>query len=384
MKNYQINKLLLSSLFFVGGCSIFEAPANNFQSNTYLAFAPTDNNHQISKGDSLPFITPHTQNKIKSKFDLLLQSPYLRQSDTVYKDALENDEILNAGDCIRIDLMSGYNNQAWEGSLGNIQESLTGVTINEITLAMSIAEQSTRESNLKYNEENGGIVSGGDYTIWLSNGQLEHRPYSFNDIIVYGPKKYDGGDLLFNIALTELDKEEYSKIRGDVEKFSSYLDGATSSQIATVEDVTESDNKGTLPVSNPSLDQPSNSSLSNLGKLKISGIINHPVVAYTIDAAKLFVNTYANINEQDDVIIQYDFVLSGPSESKNIFAPYARVGYYAVIRESRDKNESVTYAALDPTLPFVKTTTQDKEDDTTMNLILRVLKMPQNRCMALK
>jgi hypothetical protein len=292
MKN--INILIISSISILF-CACAE---NNFQSNSFIGYVKpmkytSDKNLSIKKGGNF----------------LSVSNP------NVFNLNENNTDTFKEGECIVIDLIGGYLNQSFE----NIKKSTTK---NEIVLTTSISERTYSSSNKNKN-------SNTEYNVFPMNGQLSKRPLRIENIPIYGPRKYNGGDIIFQILMSEKDSKEWKNIENNITRGTDKL----------IKALPKDEEKSTLYSTVGKILSGSTLSLSGAG-----------IVAVGLDAVKTFTKIYSKINGKDDKIIQHIFSLTSAYRTNNIYSPTLRVGYYPLIRISTktDISDGLRNAKFNP------------------------------------
>lgn len=308
MRNISIVTLLMTSL---SGCSIFSSTANRFESNSVVGYIPplttADASYELRKGGKRQPI----------------QNPNIIPS-TANLTAISKD------DCIVIDLVGGYLNQSFETSL---EKFLSSNPRSEITLAVAAYERMDSTVINKKPEER--YPSSAEYNILSTVGQLPQRPLSFENVPIYGPRKYEGGDMVFHLTMVEMDEKEAEELRGDI-----------TSQTKELSKYLPEESKN-INIHNAALQAMTDATFT------LSGI---GLVAVGINAVEAFAEAYTKINKEDDLVINHTFSLTSQGRSSEIHSPILRVGYYPIVRLStkEDYPQGLVNAAFDPIAPSLK------------------------------
>ncbi|MEW8436886.1 MAG: hypothetical protein AB2689_01905 [Candidatus Thiodiazotropha taylori] len=276
----------------LSGCfSFIKDQHNNFRSNSYVGYvSPIDDSsqHEIRKG-------------VGAK---LVQNPNVRIGDVTKTD------LIAKGECIAIELMDGYYHYASETSLEKFISKNN--PRSELALSTAVYER-TNSKTIEY-DQNSKQPIGTEYNIMLFNGQLENRPFAFENYPVYGPRIYSGGDLTFEVTLVEKDAEEMESLRQTITSEAEDFAGRIK-----LEDNRMSSVKDTLVA------------VVTGSTLKVTGA---GLIAFGADAMKLFAKTYSNINTPDDLLIKHSFSLTSKYRGGQLHSPLLRQGYYPLVRVS--------------------------------------------------
>ncbi|WAG13821.1 hypothetical protein NRZ29_11835 [Aeromonas hydrophila] len=308
MKKIPIATLFMTSL---SGCSIFSGTANRFESNSVVGYIPplttTEATYEIRNGSTRqpiqnPNIVPSNANQTK-----------------VLKD-----------DCIVVDLVGGYINQTFEDSL---EKALSSTPRSEITLAIAVYERMDSTNINKKPEDR--YPSSAEYNVLSTIGQLSHRPLSFENVPIYGPRKYEGGDIVFHLSMVELDEEEADNLKSDItnqtKKLSTHLP----------------DESKNISIHSTALKAMTGATFT------MSGV---GLVTLGINAVETFADIYTKINREDDLIMNHTFSLTSQYRTSEIHSPILRVGYYPIVRLSTKESypQGLVNAAFDPIAPSLK------------------------------
>lgn len=282
-KTVMLGTIFLSTL---SGCTFFKQKFNELESNSFPGYA-------------MPTGTLSTPEKLGESSSFL--DVYWPRSGINYIGG----KGFKAGDCIMIVMTGGYINQNYETW---IERKLVGEnsTRNEISITSQIYETASVLPA-------GTAAPGKQLTIHDASGQLRYRPLTFDNLLVYGPRKYYGGPLDFKIFLSEKDHDELTKVKKDITDTTKVIrDQLPDSSKTSFKDVlAASANGATL-------------SLGGFG-----------VVAIGAQAIDLFADAFYQLNEQDDVVMKASFGLSPTdTDSPDTYQGYLREGYYPIVRLS--------------------------------------------------
>lgn len=295
---------------FIHGCAFLQQRANHFESNSFVGYV---------KPDSLV-----------SPTEIATGSHKLKIMDLNSDKASGRSDFFSTNDCIAIDLVDGYYNQSFETGL----EKLFGKdsTRNEVVLTTAIYE---RANSRNLSSDASGKIQGAEYSIHNGNGQLGARPFQFENIPVYGPRPYNGGDIAFEVTLLEKDKDEIKSVTDDI--------ASATSEINSL--IPTDQRKGLKDIA---------SEVLNGATLSLTGA---GYVAVGASAVELFNKSYKKLNEEDDVLIRHSFSLASSGRSDKTYQPYLREGYYPLIRISVDDSfkDRLTGATYDPLQKKLKT-----------------------------
>lgn len=329
MKRVLIIALL--PIFFLG-CSLLKGKANKFQSNSFVGYVEPINEkerHPIRTGIGMKTIyNPNVTNT---------------------PETIPEKRKIQKGDCIVIDLIGGYINQSFEPKP---EYWLTGdQTRNEVTLAIAVYERiDSTKLEVKPNEK---YPTSSEYNVFTSDGQLPKRPLALENAPIYGPRKYEGGDIVFHITMVELDEDEVATLKNEITGYTSKLSEALPGSVKDVtihSTVVKALTDATFTLSGAGL------------------------VAVGINAVELFASAYEQIHKENDTIIQHTFSLTSTYRTPELHQPALMIGYYPLVRLSTKKKiaSGLKNAKFDPVEPKLKMGDQQKEP---IWLAFRVSKM---------
>ncbi|MCX2891611.1 hypothetical protein OO258_25630 [Pseudomonas sp. DCB_BI] len=295
---------ILLCLPLLQSCAFFQQRANHFESNSFIGYAK-------------PATLNPPANIATGSAPLKIQDININKSDAT-------GDLLEAGECIVVDLVDGFYNQNFETGLETIFGKST--TRNEVVLTTAIYE---RANSRALSADSSGKIQGAEYFIHNGNGQIARRPFHFENIPVYGPRPYNGGDITFEVTLLEKDKDEIKAVTEDIAEATSQVNAIIPSD----------QRKGLKDVA---------SEVLNGATLSLTGA---GYVAVGISAVELFNKAYKELNEEDDVIIRHSFALASSGRSNKTYQPYLREGYFPLIRISvedtvKDRLQDATYDPL--------------------------------------
>ncbi|ASK19250.1 hypothetical protein [Halomonas sp. N3-2A] len=299
--------LSLPVYMLITGCGIFDGTANNFESNSAVGYVP-------------PIEDTTTYSLREGGNGISIQNPNISYPS--------GDEVINKGECIAIDMIGGYINQTFEPMH---ERKLFGSRArSEVTVAIATYER--RDSTTINQNPEEIFPSNAEYNIFSTSGQLSERPLAVENVPIYGPRRYEGGDLFFHISMVEQDKEELEALKSDI-----------TTQIMEISQ--------RLPEDTQSLDV--HSALSKAMADATFTLSGTGMVAVGLNAVELFISAYKEIHSDDDQIIQHSFSLTSGNRSPNIHQPVLRIGYYPIARLStkEDYPEGFNGANFDPIAP---------------------------------
>lgn len=297
----------LPSLILLTGCSTFLGTANHFESNSAVGYVP-------------PVADTTTYLLREGGKGIPIQNPNISYPS--------NDVVIDKGECIAVDMIGGYINQTFEPI--HERKLFGSRTRSEIIVAVAAYERTDSTTVTKNPEEI--FPSSAEYNIFSTSGQLANRPLAVENVPIYGPRKYEGGDLVFHINMVEEDKEELEALKSDI--------------TTQTKEISE-----TLPedVKNLNLYNAAAKAMTD-ATFTLSGA---GLVAVGLNAVELFVSAYETINKDDDKIIQHSFSLTTGDRSPEIHQPVLRVGYYPIARLSTQEDYPAGFsgANFDPIAP---------------------------------
>lgn len=307
---------LMCCCVVLAGCGFHRQVANDFQSNSYVAYAPP---RSVPEQTMWPECCG-----AKERSCTELKSP------TLSPDTLEDtDSVIKKGDKLAVYLVGGYWNQNAETMA---EDWLTfGKVRNEISIMVKVIESAARTDATLREVRDGDTASGGQHmfsgaqqTLIVRAGQVAERPIGVGAIPLYGPVVYNGGDLSIQILLNEMDDEDLKDYVRDIDTFLQ---------------------ENTFGTSDASM---SGETVQGEFVFQTWGSYNIALAGYK--ALKLGGALYRSIHEQDDVFIDHAFTLTAPAKNKKIALPLLREGYYAVLRASIniDPAEYLKKAQFDP------------------------------------
>lgn len=287
---------LLLIVVGLSGCTVLQQKANNFRSNSYVGYVPPyedSKSYPIDKNSELQEI--QNVNTINSNTN----NPYAVKKD----------------DCISITLVSGYLNQDFEPWL---EKTINGSKVkNEITI--SIAAYESTDSTALVFEDTKKLPNNTEYNIITTTGQQKDREFAFADLPIYGPRKYNGGDIVFQTNMVELDEKEVTELKDEITGYTKKIKDSI---------IPEKDQGIGVSTVLKNAFERSTLTLSGAG-----------IMAVGLDAVKLFANAYEKLNKDDDIIIQHTFSLSSENKSPELYQPLLRIGYYPLIRIAVDETK---------------------------------------------
>lgn len=325
MKIMPMATLLMATL---SGCSVLGGTANRFESNSVLGYVPPINSankaYDVRKGEGgQPIQNP---NVIPSSVD---------------------GKTISKGDCLVVDMVGGYVNQSFETSLEKLFSSRTR---NEITIAVAAYERTDSTIISKKTDER--YPSSAEYNIFSTMGQLARRPFSFENVPIYGPRRYEGGDMVFHLSMVEQDEKEAEALKTDI-----------TNQTKEISKSLPEDSRN-ISVHNAVLKAMTDATFT------LSGV---GLVAVGVSAVEMFADAYSKINKEDDLIINHTFSLVSANRSPELHSPILRIGYFPIVRLStkEDYPNGLVNAVFDPIAPSLK---MGKPLDEPMWVALRVSK----------
>lgn len=147
----------------------------------------------------------NSKTKANCSSELYSSSEYTRAGvtrecyETLYRKYTKAPEI-SKGDTVSVHLMQAFNGFAKESR--NPYEFFTGAGSNaEIVVIANVCEQGISGCSLRFGPESD--KSG--RVIYFSNGVKANQYLNFSYLPVYGPIKYDGGPLIIQISILEID-----------------------------------------------------------------------------------------------------------------------------------------------------------------------------------
>jgi hypothetical protein len=228
---------------------------------------------------------------------------------THYLEGQNNPKsVIDKGACIVVDLVGGYLHDDFEPWHEDIFTK--GPVRNEIALIIKTQELPSPIGADKK------PVSNSEQALLTFKGQQANRPFPVQYYTIFGPKKYEGGDLLFDIKMTELDEEEMNMLKGNVATLQSNLQQKATSQRkdwTTVE--------------------------SKLIEFLATGVLKVAAAEWAglgFDAAIQLTKLYADLHKEDDGIMNHYFMLTSQYRKDKTSTPILREGYYVVVRANID------------------------------------------------
>ncbi|WP_050712119.1 hypothetical protein [Vibrio coralliirubri] len=298
-------------VLIVSGCSTWHGTGNRFQSNSFLGYVEP---------------IGHTESHILGDKGKLVKI----ENPRVTPSSLEGSPLLiEKGECVAIDLAhGGWSISPFEPWHEKLLTEKSGVR-SEVAITTAIYERVNSTSLVI--KEGEKYPTSTEYNVLINDGQLIKRPFPFEDAPVYGPRTYNGGDLIFQLSMSELDEEEIKNLTTDIldstQKLSEELPESANTEnfySATARALTDA-------------------------TLNISGA---GIVAVGIDAVELFAKAYGDLHKSDDAIMQHTFSLQAPNETENLSQPILRSGYYPLVRVSTNGTiENLKNLEYDPVKP---------------------------------
>lgn len=220
--------------------------------------------------------------------------------------------LITAGTCIAIDVAGSYFSQPFEtGPEKRYAAIFNRTALSELVLSVKVNE---RLSSNVPKEGESSSSTGSEHTLMTWTGQQPGRPLPFQGLPIYGPKIYQGGDLMISLRLSELDKDEINQLS---ERFGGIIEQASA----------------TLPEAERevgALQMIANSVLVDSFKWTGSG-----VTLVGLKAAEAAAETFKYMHEDEDSIIDLTFLLTGATPTtSSLVLPSLREGYYPIIRAS--------------------------------------------------